>query len=109
LESPATGSRADGETAEIELRWQPVPDMPAGALYQVTVEYVQGGQRRSDLLTPTASTGQRFPPWLFGRADLPGRRYTWYVTVVRMATDGKGGELVIPLSPPSTPRSFEWQ
>jgi len=109
LENPADGSRADGERAEIELRWQPVPNMPAGALYQVTVQYVEGGQKRSDPLTPTASTGQRFPPWLYGRADLPGRRYTWFVTVVRMTTDGKGGEVAVPLSPPSVSRSFEWQ
>lgn len=109
LESPADGSRADGETAEIELLWQPVPGMPEGALYQVTVQYMEGGQKRSDSLTPTASTGQRFPPWLFGRADPPGRRFSWSVSVVQMATDGKGGELAIPLSPPSAPRSFEWQ
>jgi LysM repeat protein len=109
LENPAGGSRAEGETAEIELRWQPVPGMPAGGLYQVTVEYVEGGQKRIDSLPATASTGQRFPPWLYGRADLPGRQYTWYVTVVRMATDGKGGEIAIPLSPPSAPRSFGWQ
>ena len=109
LENPADGSRADGEKAEIELRWQPVPGMPAGALYQVAFQYLEGGQNRSDFLPATASTGQRFPPWLFGRADLPGRRYTWHVTVVRMTTDGKGGELAVPLSPPSIPRSFEWQ
>jgi LysM repeat protein len=109
LENPADGSRAEGETAEIELRWQPVPGMPAGALYQVTVEYVEGGQKRIDALPATASTGQRFPPWLYGRADLPGRQYTWHVTVVRMATDGKGGEVVVPLSPPSASRSFGWQ
>jgi LysM repeat protein len=109
LENPADGSRADGEMAEIELRWQPVPGMPAGALYQVTVEYAEGGANRSEPLPPTASTGQRFPPWLFGHADLPGRRYTWYVTVVQMGTDGKGGEVAVPLSPPSTPRWFEWQ
>ena len=109
LESPGDGSRADGEGAEIELRWQPVPGMPAGALYQVTVEYSEGGQRRSDPFPPTAFTGQRFPPWLFGRADLPGRWYTWYVTVVRMATDGKGGEVALPLSPPSVSRTLSWQ
>jgi hypothetical protein len=109
LENPADGSRADGETAEIELRWQPVLGMPAGALYQVTVEYAEGGANRIEPLPPTASTGQRFPPWLFGHADLPGRRYTWYVTVVQMGTDGKGGEVAVPLSPPSTPRWFEWQ
>jgi LysM repeat protein len=109
LESPAEGSRAEGENAEIELRWQPVPGMPAGALYQVTVQYLVGGQKMSEALAPTALTGQRFPPWLFGHADLPGRRYYWYVSVVRITTDGKGGELAVPLSPPSAPRWFEWQ
>jgi LysM repeat protein len=109
LENPADGSRADGEDAQVELRWQPVPGMPAGALYQVAVEYLQGGQRRTEVLQPTASTGQRFPPWLYGAADQPGRRFTWYVTVVRMTTDGKGGELAVALSPPSARRSFEWQ
>jgi LysM repeat protein len=109
LENPSDGSRADGETAEIELRWQPVPGMPDGGLYQVTVEYMEGGQKKVVPLPPTASTGQRFPPWLYKAADLPGRQYTWYVTVVRMATDGKGGELAVPLSPPSIPSAFGWQ
>jgi LysM repeat protein len=109
LENPADGSGADGETAEIDLRWQPVPGIPSGAQYQVTIEYLEGGQKRRDSMPPTASTVQRFPLWLFGRADLPGRRYTWYVTVVQMQTDGKGGELAVPLSPPSAKRSFEWQ
>jgi len=45
LENPADGSRADGEMAEIELRWQPVLGMPAGSLYQVTVEYTKGVRR----------------------------------------------------------------
>jgi LysM repeat protein len=109
LESPAEGSRAEGENAEIELRWQPVPGMPVGAMYQVTVEYVEGGQKTSESLAPTALTGQRFPPWLFGHADLPGRRYYWSVSVVRTTTDGQGGDLVVALSPPSAPRWFEWQ
>jgi murein DD-endopeptidase MepM/ murein hydrolase activator NlpD len=109
LENPGDGSVYRDENAEIELRWQPVPGMPPGALYRVTLEYVEGGQKRSPPLPATASTGQRFPPWLFKLADLPGRRYTWQVTVVRMTTDGKGGELAVPLSPPSAPRSFEWQ
>jgi LysM repeat protein len=109
LENPADGSQAYGDTAEIELRWQPVPGIPADGQYQVTIQYVEGGERRTDVLPPTSSTAQRFPLWLFGRADLPGRRYTWYVTVVRMGTDGKGGEVAIPLSRPSSPHLFEWQ
>jgi murein DD-endopeptidase MepM/ murein hydrolase activator NlpD len=109
LESPADGSRADGEKAEIELRWQPVNGMPDGALYQVSIEYVQGGQKQAITLPPTTATGQRFPPWLYKLSDLPGRLYTWYVTVVRMATDGKGGEVTLPLSPPSAARTFGWQ
>jgi len=108
LENPADGSSAEGDKVEIELRWQPVPGMPAGAQYQVTVEWVEGGQKKNYVWN-TASTAQRLPTWLWGRADQPARGYHWFVTVVQVGTDGKGGERVVPLSPPSAVRSFDWQ
>ena len=42
------------------------------------------------------------------RADQPDRKYTWFVRVVQVTTDGQGGERVIPLSPPSGMRAFYW-
>jgi LysM repeat protein len=108
LENPASGSRADGDKTEIELRWQPVPNVPSDAQYQVTVEWIEGGQK-NNYVWYTTSTAQRLPTWLWGRADQPTRRYNWFVTVVQVGTDGKGGERVLELSPSSAARWFEWQ
>ncbi len=108
LDRPGDGSGAVGADAEIELGWQPVAGMPAEARYQVTIEWLEGGQKNSHSWT-TSATAQRMPPWLFLRADQPARRYVWYVTVVQVGTDGKGGERLIPLSPPSAPRTLSWQ
>jgi LysM repeat protein len=107
LDNPADGSTPQGDTAEIQLQWQPVPDMPADAQYQVTIEWVEGGQRQS-YVWYTASTAQRLPTWLWGRADQPARSYRWFVTVVQLGTDGKGGERVVALSPPSPARRLDW-
>jgi LysM repeat protein len=108
LESPAAGERKDGELTEIDLRWQPVSGIPAAAQYQVTIEWNEGGQKQS-YVWYTTSVAQRLPTWLWGRADQPGRSYDWFVTVVQLGTDGKGGERVLALSPPSSTRAFEWQ
>lgn len=108
LDRPGDGSSATGGDAEIELGWQPVPGMPPDARYQVTIEWLEGGQKNSHTWTTTA-TAQRMPPWLYLRADQPARRYVWYVTVVQVGTDGKGGERLTPLSPPSAPRTLSWQ
>jgi hypothetical protein len=56
----------------------------------------------------TTATGSRVPTWLYLRADQPDRKYTWFVRVVQVTTDGQGGERVIPLSPASGMRAFYW-
>ena len=63
-------------------------------------------QEKSDLFTPATSI--QMPTWLWGRADQPERRYQWFVRVIRSTTDGRGGELFIPLSPDSEIRTFYW-
>jgi hypothetical protein len=56
----------------------------------------------------TTATGTRVPLWLWGRADQPARKYTWFVRAVQVTTDGQGGELAIPLSLASPTRTFYW-
>jgi LysM repeat protein len=107
LLNPGDGSPFSGEKETIVLEWQAVGGLPAGAEYQITIHYQTNGATQSHIWrTPLTST--RVPLWLWNKADQPGRRYTWFVTVVQVTTDGKGGERIVPLSPPSQLRTFSW-
>ncbi|PKO20518.1 MAG: hypothetical protein CVU38_19670 [Chloroflexi bacterium HGW-Chloroflexi-1] len=108
LVNPGDQTPFSGEKAFIELVWQTVANMPADAQYQVTVRWTEKGVSQEYPLDPTPLTSTRAPLWLWQKADQPARRYTWFVTVVLLTTDGQGGQRVIPLSPPSEPRTFTW-
>jgi hypothetical protein len=56
----------------------------------------------------TTVTGTSVPTWLWGKADQPDRKYTWFVRAVQVTTDGQGGERIIPLSPASSTRALYW-
>lgn len=111
LAAPVLVGPGDGssyrESEEINLSWQPVPGIAAGNQYQVTMRWTQQTVPQEYYWFTTA-TATRVPPWLWGRADQPDRKYTWFVKVVQVTTDGRGGELAIPLSPASSARSFYW-
>ena len=64
--------------------------MTADDRYQVVIRWIEQGalQEKSDLFTPATSI--QMPPWLWGRADQPERRYQWSVRPVRLGTDGRG-------------------
>jgi LysM repeat protein len=108
LVNPGDGSSYDGQNAQIELQWQNKEYLPTGAIYRVTVQWLNKGAMMTDRQDTTA-TSIRAPLWLWGEADQPGRQYTWSVQMVQLATDGKGGERIIPLNPPSEKRTFYWK
>jgi LysM repeat protein len=107
LRGPGDQTPFSGDGAYIELQWNPVSDMLAGQEYQVVVRWIEQGNPEEHWWFTTA-TGSRVPPWLWGRADQPTRQYSWFVRVVEVTTDGQGGERVIPVSQPSTTRTFYW-
>jgi LysM repeat protein len=108
LTGPGDHSPNSGDTTQIFLIWDAVPGMTADDRYQVVIRWIEQGalQEKSDLFT--TATSIQMPPWLWGRADQPDRKYQWFIRVVRLATDGKGGEVVIPLSPTSPTRTLYW-
>jgi LysM repeat protein len=110
LVGPGEGASFSGENAEIVLTWQAMGGLPADAKYRVSIRWTENGvpQMYSLPLIGQSQTSVRMPMWLFQRADQPARRYTWFVIVVQVTTDGKGGERVIELSPPSESRSLSW-
>ena len=112
LLSPEDQKAFNGEKEVIILKWQPVANLPAGAQYQVTIQWVEKGAPQEyplPPLPPTTSPNTRAPLWLWGRADQPApRTYTWFVTVILPASDGQGGQRIIPLSSPSESRTFSW-
>ncbi len=108
LTSPSDNTPFSGEDAFIELVWQPVPGMAADLQYQVTIRWMENGAQQKPYDMFTTASSIRAPLWLWGKADKPARKYTWSVTVVRLTTDGKGGQRVIPLSPTSATRTFSW-
>jgi len=107
LTSPGDQTPFSGGDAFIELKWQPMASMPAGAQYQVTVRWIEKGVPQENSWY-TTGTSSRAPLWFWQLADQPARSYTWFVTVVQVTTDGQGGQRVVPLSPPSSPRAFSW-
>jgi LysM repeat protein len=108
LTGPGEQASYHGETEQIFLIWDAVPGMTADDRYQVDIRWVEQGalQEKSDLFTPATSI--QMPPWLWGRADQPDRKYQWFIRAVRLTTDGQGGEVVIPLSPTSPTRTLYW-
>jgi LysM repeat protein len=108
LSSPGDQARYGGDKEQIFLVWEAIPGMSADDKYQVILRWTeQGGlQEKSDLFT--TATSIQVPTWLWGRADQPVRKYLWFIRAVRLTTDGQGGELVIPLSPPSEIRTIYW-
>ncbi len=106
--NPGDGSSYN-EKSEITLQWQNKDYLPAGAVYRVTILWTNRGAPMSDFEYATA-TSIRAPLWLWGEADqLDGRKYTWSVQIVQLATDGKGGERIIELNPPTEKRVFYWR
>jgi len=108
LINPGDGSSYDGNSAQIELIWQNKDYLPTGAVYRVTIQWINKGAPMTDYQNTTA-TSIRAPLWLWGEADQPGRQYTWSVQIVQLTTDGKGGERIIPLSLPSEQRKLYWK
>jgi len=108
LLSPADQTPYSGASADFELVWSVVGDMPFGAQYQVTIRWIEQGipVEYSDLYT--TATSIRMPGWLFARADQPARQYSWSVRVVQITTDGQGGQKVILLSPSSATHVLYW-
>lgn len=105
--NPADQTPISGRDAFIELVWQPVPGIPTGGQYQITIRWREQGISQEHWWLTTADRA-RVPLWLWSKADQPDRRYTWTVRVVQVTTDGQGGERVIPLSPASPARIFYW-
>jgi LysM repeat protein len=108
LTGPGDQASYRGDTQQIYLIWDAVPGMTADDRYQVVMRWIEQGalQEKSDFFT--TATSIQMPPWLWGRADQPERRYQWFVRPVRLSTDGQGGELVHPLGPASPTRTFYW-
>jgi LysM repeat protein len=108
LVTPGDQATFTGDGALVELKWNPVQGMTSDYTYQVVVRWTeQGGPEEHWWFTPLP--GSRVPPWLWGRADQPDRKYTWFVRVVQVTTDGQGQERVIPASQPSASRVLYWQ
>ncbi len=107
LTGPGDQASFRGDNAIIELQWNPVLGMTSAQQYQVVVRWIEQGGPQEHWWVTTAA-GSRVPTWLYLRADQPDRKYTWFVRVVQVTTDGQGGERVIPLSPPSGMRAFYW-
>jgi hypothetical protein len=104
---PGDRNASTGEGTPIILQWQTRENLPLGTVYRVTITDTEQGIPVTRTFDWKA-TSFPVPPWLWGKADQPAREYRWSVQVVQLATDGKGGERVIALSPPSETRTFFW-
>jgi hypothetical protein len=107
LITPGDRDSRSGEGHQIVLQWQTKEGLPLGAVYRVTITATEQGV----LVTHPfdwKTTSFPVPSWLWGKADQPARQYQWFVQVIQLVTDGKGGERVIELSPPSEIRTFHW-
>lgn len=107
LVNPGNQAAYSGDAAQIVLEWQMRDGLPRGAVYRLTIAWTEKGAPITWSWDTTA-TSLRVASWLWQRADQPARQYTWWVQVVQLTTDGKGGQLEIPLSPPSEKREFYW-
>jgi LysM repeat protein/RNA polymerase subunit RPABC4/transcription elongation factor Spt4 len=109
LTMPGNNNAYSGDRAQAVFMWQPVPGLQPDAQYQVEFRWTRGGVPDGTFTRVSANnTGTAVPGWIYLRADQPARQYTWWVHVVRVTTDGKGGERIIELSPPSEIRTFYW-
>lgn len=107
LTNPSDQTSDPDESPQIVFLWESRDGLPRGAIFRLTITWIEKGAPVVWYWdTPTASLP--VAGWLWGRADQPARQYTWSVQIVQLATDGKGGERVIPLSPPSERRTFYW-
>jgi hypothetical protein len=104
---PGDRNSSTGEGTPIVLQWQTKENLPLGTVYRVTITATEQGVPMTHTFDWKA-TSFPVPRWLWGLADQPARQYQWFVQVVQLATDGKGGERVIELSPPSETRTFFW-
>lgn len=104
---PGDQNAYSGDTAQVVLEWQSPDGLPRGAVYRLTIAWVEKGNPISWTWDVT-TVSVRAASWLWQRADQPARQYTWSVQIVQVTTDGKGGERIIPLSPPSEKRVFYW-
>jgi LysM repeat protein len=107
LRNPSDQTPINGANS-FELVWEAVAGLPTGAQYQVMVMWSDQDGEPKQHWWFTSATSSFVPTWLYQRAAQPARKYSWYVTVVQVTTDGKGGEKVIPLSPSSAVRVFYW-
>jgi LysM repeat protein len=104
---PGDRNSSTGEGTQIVLQWQTKENLPLGTVYRVTIMDTEQGVPVTHPFD-WKTTSFPVPGWLWGKADQPAREYRWSVQVVQLATDGKGGERVIELSPPSETRTFYW-
>lgn len=107
LTNPGDQKSYSGESAQIVFEWESRDGLPRGAVFRLTITWTEKGAPMSwpwDTPKPSLPVAS----WLWSRADQPERRYTWSVQIVQLATDGKGSERIIELSPPSPQRIFYW-
>ena len=104
---PGDRNSSTGSGTSIILQWQTKENLPLGTVYRVIITDKEQGILVTHPFYWT-TTSFPVPSWLWGLADQPNREYQWFVQVVQLATDGKGGERVIELGPPSETRTFFW-
>lgn len=119
LTNPGDGTPySGGETSLIWLEWESVDALEADEGYVIHVGCVVGEEQTEWIHEQfVRQTTWRVEAWLYGRAPREfGRRYRWYVQVVRVSRDEAGdvlrddaGRIVgQPLSPESEQRTFIW-
>ena len=103
---PGDQNSSTGEGTPIVLQWQTKENLPLGAVYRVTITDTEQGVP----VSPLRLEDDKLPcsRLALGQGGSPARQYQWFVQVVQLTTDGKGGERVIELSPPSEIRTFFW-
>ncbi|MDH7485497.1 MAG: LysM peptidoglycan-binding domain-containing protein [Anaerolineae bacterium] len=119
LTNPGDGTPySGGEMSLIRLEWESVGPLEADEGYVVHVGCVVGEEQTEWIHEQfVQETSWQVEAWLNGRAPQEfGRRYRWYVQVMRVSRDEAGGVLrddagrIIgqPLSPESEQRTFIW-
>jgi hypothetical protein len=100
------GTRRYGEGAFPILTWEPMAaGLGADEYYEVTIE--RNWQNRPFYAGSDWTKETEFYPQVFGTSD--NNRYTWWVTVkLFTGFDSHGGNVGVPISPPSEQRTFEW-
>ncbi len=103
LVSPVDGSVHAGEIGPL-LRWVADQLLPENVWYQVQIVYVDPHLPKIAPLRTKASS-IRLDESLRPPPDAASPEIRWWVRLVRIAPDGE----VIPVSPPSSIRRFEWR